>query len=67
MRNEIIYFMVIFFFDKKNQQKNKPLIQILTEIIHLKTVKYVSLRKENRSYIYILAMEMKFYFKSSFL
>ena len=52
MRNEIIYFMVIFFFAKKNQQKNKPLIQILTEIIHLKAVKYVYI-KERKQIIYI--------------
>ena len=40
MRNEIIYFLV-----KKIQQENKPLIKILTEIIHLKTVKYVYIKE----------------------
>ena len=34
-----------FFLDKKIQQENKPLIKILTEIIHLKTVKYVYIKE----------------------
>ena len=37
--------MVIFFFVKRIQYENKPLIKILTEIIHLKTVKYVYIKE----------------------
>ena len=54
--NNIFYVRVkyghIFFGLKKIQQENKPLIKILTEIIHLKTVKYVYI-KERKQIIYI--------------
>ena len=44
--------MVIILFVKRIQWKNKPLIKILTEILHLKTVKYVYI-KERKEIIYI--------------